>query len=121
MKQIKIVDIYNATEDLSKANGLSINAKWVLFRLRKDLKVHYDFYVEESRKLLNKCDGKIDGTSILFASEENAKEYQVKQSEIDNLDVKYKVEKQSLKLSEVPSITVAQMETLGEFIEFVPE
>ena len=121
MKQVKIVQAYMTTEDLSKIQDLSVKAKWVLYKLRKDLSYHYDFYVEESRNLFNNYKTEKKGDSIVFESVELAQEYKKKQEEIDNLEVDYQIPKQPLKLSDIPSITVPQIEHLDEFIEFEPE
>ena len=56
MKQIKIAQAYNVTEGLSKDQNLSIDAKWVLYKLRKDLYSYYEFYLTESQNLFSEYD-----------------------------------------------------------------
>jgi len=121
MKQIKIIQAYSITEELSKEDNLTINAKWVLYKLRKELSSHYEFYMNESRELFNKYETSVDGNIISFKSAEEAKEYKTKQAEIDDFEVEFSAEKQELKLSDIPCITVQQIELLDEFIEFKPE
>ena len=121
MKQIKIVQAYNTTEELSKNENLSVNAKWVLYKLRKDLHSHYDFYISESRNLFNQYETTTDENTITFKSAEEAKEYTSKQAEIDELEVELESQKNSLRLSDVPNITVQQIEILEDFVEFIPE
>ena len=121
MKQIDIINAYTITEKLSENENLSINCKWVLYKLRKELLPHYEFYIEESRKLLNEYETEINGSSITFKSEALAKEYQSKQDVIDKFEVEFESTKRSLKLSDIPNITIQQIETLDKFIEFIPE
>lgn len=121
MKQIKIAEAYNATENITKENDLSVQAKWVLYKLRKDLSSCYEFYVNESRELFSKYKTVVGKESIKFNNVEEAKDYKKKQDEIDNLEVEIVAEKQQLKLSDIPNITVQQIELLDDFIEFLPE
>lgn len=121
MKQLKIVKAYDTTEDLAKDENLSIEAKWVLYKLRKELLPHREFYFIESKKLLDQYETEIDGTTITFKTPELAQEYQEKQNEIDNFEVDAKYSKQPLKMSDIPNITIPQIEQLDEFILFKPE
>lgn len=121
MKQINLVQAYKTTDEISKSDNLSINAKWVLYKLRKELASHYEFYVNESKDLFNKYETSFDGDMILFKSIEEGKDYKIKQAEIDNFEVEFSAEKQKVKLSDIPNITVQQMEELDDFIEFTPE
>ena len=120
MKQIKVINAYAVTEELSKSDNLSIQAKWVLYRLRKDLLPHYDFYIQESRALFNRYETTNKGDFITFKSPELAAEYKESQQEIDDFEVEFN-NKQTLKLSDIPNITVQQIELLDDFIEFLPE
>ena len=121
MKQIKLIQAYTTTDEISKNDNLTISAKWVLYKLRKELASHYEFYINESRELFNKYETTADKDLITFKSAAEAKEYQTKQAEIDNFEVEFSAEKQQLKLSDIPNITVQQIELLDEFIEFSPE
>ena len=121
MIQHKIVKAYETTQELVENKDLTINAKWELFKLRKELLSCYEFYINESRDLLSKYKTEVNGNTISFESETLAKDYKVKQDEIDNFDVDKIFEKINLKLSDIPGITIPQMEKLDEFIEFTPE
>ena len=121
MKQIKIIQAYNATEELSKNESLSINAKWVLYKLRKDLYPHYEFYLTESRNVFDQYKTTVNENSVTFESEEKAREYTSRQTEIDESDIPTEFSKKQLKLSDVPNISVHQIELLEDFIEFIPE
>ena len=121
MKQYNIVKAYDITEELSKNMELSIQAKWVLYTLRKELLPYRDFYYEESKKLFDQYETEVNENTITFKTPELAKEYQQKQSEIDNFEVDAKYSKQPLKLSDIPNITIPQIEQLDEFILFKPE
>lgn len=121
MKQLKIANAYNATEEIIQSNSLSINAKWVLYNLRKELSSCFEFYFDESRELFSKYETVTNGKTIKFNTPEEATEYKLKQDEIDNFEIEFKTEKQQLKLSDIPNITVQQIELLDDFIEFLPE
>ena len=122
MKQIKIAQAYDVTNRLSKDNNLTIAGKWGLYKLRKDLLSHYEFYIEESRNLFNTYKTTTTDTgSIKFESPEYADEYLAQQANIDNFDVDVSFEKQQLKLSDIPNISIQQIELLDDFIEFLPE
>lgn len=121
MKQINIVNAYAVTDKLTQDHNLSIQAKWVLYNIRKDLLSSYEFYVTESRNLFSQYDITVNGNTISFKTPAMAAEYKSKQNDIDNLDVDINFKKQTLKLSDIPSITVSDIETLEDFIEFMPE
>lgn len=123
MKQINIVNAYIATDKLSKEDNLTINGKWVLYKLRKDLSTHYDFYVQQSRELFEEYKEYYneDTDAFDFESAEDAKKFKEKQNAIDDFEVEYTAEKPTVKLSDIPNITVQYIEVLDEFIEFIPE
>ncbi len=121
MIQLKIYKAYEETQILIKENNLSINAKWQLFKLRKELLPYYEFYASESQQLISKYKTTIKGNLIEFESPELAQEYQSKQEEIDKFDVEISLSEHQLKLSDIPNITVEQIELLDGFIEFIPE
>lgn len=121
MKQIKYIEAYNLTNELSRNTDLSINAKWILYKLRKILYPHYEFYIRESRELFDKYETTAHDDVITFESPELAIEYTTKQAEIDNLEIDEPIEQLSLKLSDIPNITIQQIELLDGFIEFIPE
>lgn len=123
MKQINIVNAYIATDKLSKADNLTINGKWVLYKLRKDLSTHYDFYVQQSRELFEEYKEYYNESTDVFdfESAEDAKKFKEKQKIIDDFEVEYAAKKPTVKLSDIPDITVQYIEVLDEFIEFIPE
>ena len=121
IKQIEVANIFNATEEITRNNNLSINAKWILYKLRKEISSNYEFYVNESRSLFERYETKVEGNTIRFYTDEEALEYKTKQDEIDNFEIEFKTEKQQLTLSDIPNITVQQIELLDDFIEFLPE
>ena len=121
MIQHKIIKAYETTQELVENKDLTINAKWELFKLRKQLLPCYEFYANETRELISKYKTEINGNTISFESAELANEFQIKQNEIDNFDIDKTFEKVNLKLSDIPGITIPQMEQLEEFVEFSPE
>ena len=120
MKQIDAANAYFVTDKLIQQKNLSIQGKWILYTLRKELNPAYEFYKKESRDLFNQYDTTADGNVINFKSPELAADYKKKQEDIDNLEID-NLEKKTLKLSDIPDITVEEIELLEKFIEFTPE
>ena len=123
MEQYKIVNAYAITDSLSNSKDLTIAAKWALYSLRKDLSPHNSFYTEESRKLIEKYNGCYitEANTIRFEDNEKATEFRKEYNALDNFDVDLDIKKYTLKLSDIPDITIKQIETLENFIEFIPE
>ena len=121
MKQIKIAQAYNVTEGLSKDQNLSIDAKWVLYKLRKDLYSYYEFYLTESQNLFSEYETTTEGSSITFKSAKEANEYTERQAKIDEFEVETEFQRKELKLSDIPNISIQQIEALEGFIDFKPE
>ena len=124
MKQINVINAYSTTEKLSDNGDLPINTKWILCQTRKTLRPHYEFQVEQNKQILEKYNGQYDQATnqINFETIDQANGFQKEHDELDNLDVEVQLDiKPTLKLSEIPNITVHQMETLEAFIEFIPE
>lgn len=123
MKQAKIMNVYSITEKLSSTEGLTPNGKWVLYITRKALTPHYEFQLTEVKKLFEKYEAEQDrekGT-FNFKTPEDAQSFKEEYDELDNLDVELDLNMQHAKLSDIPAITVQQIEALEEFIEFTPE
>lgn len=121
MKLSKINNAFSATEEITKQNDLTIKVKWTIFNIRKQLSSHVDFYGEEIRKLLDEYKPTVEGTILRFEKKEQAAEFSEKRDKIDNFEVEITIEKASLNLSDIPNITVQQMEQLEDFITFNPE
>ena len=121
MKLSKINDAYNATEEITKQNDLSIIVKWAIFNIRKQMAAHVDFYNDEIKKLLDEYKPTVEGNLLHFEKEEQAKEFSEKRNKIDDFEVEINNEKPIIKLSDIPDITVQQMEQLEDFITFNPE
>ena len=121
MKQINIVNAYMTTTELARSKNLTISGKWALYSVRKNLLSQYEFYVEESKNLYSQYKIERNENTLLFESPKLAAEYQTKQQEIDNFEVDTNVDKITCKLSDIPDITVEQIERLENFIEFMPE
>ena len=92
-----------------------------MYKLKKDLTPHFEFYIEESQKLFREYKTVQNGTRIRFETPELAKDYNDKQLKIDEFEVQTNINKQSVKLSDIPDITIQQIEALEDFIEFDPE
>lgn len=120
MKQIDIINAYSVTETLSDDPSLTIKGKWVLYQVRKELTPHYEFQVQENKRLLEQYNGQYDANTnkINFETAELAQDFQREHNDLDNLEIELNVIKPSLSLKDIPNITVHQIETLEDFIEF---
>lgn len=121
MKQSKINIAFSATEELIKQSDLSISGKWILFKVRKELSVHMDFFKDEMNKLLEEFHPSFENNMLKFESADKRIEFEKRQKELENFEIKTVFTKETLKLSDIPGITVPQMEMLQDFIEFNPE
>ena len=123
MKQIKITNAYAVTDALANDPSLTLKGKWAFYSLRKALAPHYDFQVEENKRLTEKYKGTYDPSTnmINFESPEIRDEFVKEHNDLDNLEVDITFSKQKLSLTDVPKITISQIEALEDFIEFIPE
>ena len=121
MKQSRIINAYSITEALSSSESLTTMGKWVLYSVRKTLSPHYEFQMEENKKLIEKYNGKVSENTIQFETPEDATAFQKEFNEIEELEIDMDFKKQEVKLSDIPDITIKQMEALEDFIEFIPE
>lgn len=120
MKQFIINKIYNETEELTKQD-LTIQGKWIIYKIRKTLLPHIEFYQGEVQKLLDEYKPEYENENLKFKTPEIAQEFLNKEQEVENFEVEVQNTKESLKLSDIPGISIQQMELLEDFIEFVPE
>lgn len=121
MKQITINAAYTATEELINQENLTINGKWILFKIRKELTPHMDFFKEEMNKLVEEFNPTFEDNLLKFETPQKRMEFEQRQRELENFEVEMNFSKETLKLSDVPGIKVPQMEKLEDFVEFNPE
>ena len=117
MKQYKIIAAYNAAEKLSEFE-ITEKEQWEIYQLRKALRSHYDFQVEREEDLKKRYAKFADSQGNL--DEEKANEVMQELNKIGNLDIELsEIRKPKIKL--VSGINCKMMETLEDFVEFIPE
>ena len=118
MKQLQIVNAYNKMESLADNKNLSKESQWALYKLRKDLKPHFDFQVEQEENLRDKYLPFADERQML--PPDKTQEYVKELDEIGNLEIDMGAfEKARIPL--VDGISFKTMEDLEDFIEFYTE
>ena len=118
MKQSKIIRAYEISDKLAEQTDLTNEGKWVLFMLRKDLSSSYEFNQQRYVEILNKYKGTVNGDKITFDSPETAQKFKKELDELSEMDTELDIKTQELSLSDIPSITVHEVEALQDFINF---
>ena len=121
MIQTKINNTYQYLQEIKQIRINGNSARQIYF-LKKALEPHFQFYLEETRKLIEECGGTIgEGGRINFADVEKAREYMKLQTELDNAEVDVNVEVVTISLSQNPNLTLSaeDIENVEGFIEFI--
>lgn len=120
MTNFEINNIYTVTEKLSEKDQFSDSVLWCLFKLRKDLREHVDFYNERLKSIQDKYvsyadeNGQIHG-EVMDKYVNDVKELGLMDKDISN------VAKYDISIKEFKGITVHDMESLEPFINFTNE
>lgn len=121
MTQAKINNTYQYLLDIKnvRING---NSARKLYFLRKELESHFQFYIDESRKLIEEYGGTLgEKGQINFTNADKAKEYIKLQSELDNAEVDINTPIVQISLAQNPNLTLSEndIENVEGLIEFV--
>lgn len=121
MTQAKINNTYQYLLDIKnvRING---NPARKLYFLRKELESHFQFYIDESRKLIEEYGGTLgEKGQINFTNADKAKEYIKLQSELDNAEVDINTPIVQISLAQNPNLTLSEndIENVEGLIEFV--
>ena len=120
MTNFEINNIYTVTEKLSEKDQFSDSVLWCLFKLRKDLREHVEFYNERLKSIQDKYvsyadeNGQIHG-EVMDKYINDVKELGLMDKDISN------VAKYDISIKEFKGITVHDMESLEPFINFTNE
>ena len=116
MKQLKIINAYKATEVLANNTSLSNDIQWSIYRLRKALTPHIEFYKEREQAIKDKYSMFIDDKG--YISGEEASKFQNEIQELNNMDKDIDFEPCEIQVPEGNGITALIMEQLEGFIQF---
>lgn len=110
---------------MSTINGLGqkymkSTTAYKLFRLKKALESIIEFQVEEEQKLIDELGGTINQNGMVhFDDREAGIQFAERRNELNNLECDLDIEKQDISMSEIPEISIAGIESLEAFINWV--
>ena len=114
MKQINIINAYNALESLSDIKDFHAKEQWALYSLRKELRSFVDFYKERMNVLTNKYKEFADDQGVITG--QPYIDYMNEKDELDNMEIEQEINK--IQLPIVDGITFLTIESLDDFITF---
>ena len=118
MKQIQIITAYNKMESLADNKNLSKENQWALYKLRKALKPHFDFQIEQEEGIRDKYLPFVNEQQML--PPDKTQEYLKELDELGNLEIEME-DFEKVKIPLVDGINFKMMEELENFIEFYTE
>ena len=118
MKQYKIIQAYKATNRIKELVDIPNDVAFTFYKLRKKLQPQWDFQVERETAIQQKYEFSIDGNNIVFKNPEDAKSCTKEMEELANMDIDLNIEKIPLQISDHPLLSVEEMETLEDFLEY---
>ena len=94
-------------------------AAYKLFRLKKKLKDAADFQTEQETKLVEEMGGQIgERGKVNFDDPEKYIQFAEKQKELSDMEYEVEGEKIGMYMTELPNLSVGDMETLDPFIDW---
>ena len=94
-------------------------AAYKLFRLKKKLADAADFQTEQETKAIAEMGGKVgDRGKVLFEEPEKYVEFAKRQKELSDMEYEFDGDKISMYMTELPNLSVGDMESLDAFIEW---
>jgi hypothetical protein len=114
--QGKAVLAYTTLAQMSRKPMPSF-AAYKLFRLKKALSPVVEFQSEQEMKLVDELGGKItEAGMIQIDGADKRKEYAEKHRELEAMACEIDLEKITMTMKELPELSVADMETLDDFV-----
>lgn len=116
----KAVEAYAALTqmgDIRRAPATQIK----LFKLKKLLQPSFEFFSEEERKLVDEFGGTIDPMGrVMFEDKSKNSKYVEERKQLMDLECGVELDsKITIHATELKEISIAEMEALEEFVEFV--
>lgn len=116
--QKKAINAYRTIAKLSQQPMNSFTA-YKMFKLKKALNDPFEFVSEQEKKFVDEIGGVInDEGRIVFKTVEDSEQYLKKRSELDETECDVNIKKTAFTLNELPDLSVADMESLDEFVEW---
>lgn len=112
------VAVFSALAQMSR-KPMNSFAAFKLFRLKKAVAPIVEFQSEQEIKIVDELGGKVTDTGMIqIEDKEKRKEYADRHKELENMECDVDIEKMTMCMKEIPEITLADMETLEDFIEW---
>lgn len=100
-------------------NPMPSFAAYKLFRLKKKLADAADFQTEQETKIVDEMGGKIgERGKVLFDEPDKYLDFAKRQKEIADMEYEFDGEKIGMYMTELPNLSVGDMETLDPFIDW---
>lgn len=116
--QGKAVSAYTTISRIGQQQMLSFTA-YKFFRLKKALAPVIEFQSEQETKKVEELGGKISGAGmILIENKDKRVAYNEWHKELENLPCEVGTEKISMRMKELPEMSVADMDSLDDFIDW---
>ena len=116
--QGKAVTAFATLAQMSK-KPMNSFAAYKLFRLKKALAPIVEFQSEQEQKLIAELGGTITETGMIKIDDaEKRKEFSKQQKELGEMECEIETEKIFMVPKEMPELSVSDMESLEEFIEW---
>ena len=115
MKQFDIIRAFNTLEALSNKK-ITDEAQWNIFKLRKSLLPHVEFFNERLDAIKDRYRPFADENENITG--EKFHEFMSEFDELKNMDKELDIKKFTLTLTGETGITAMEMETLDSFIDF---
>ena len=93
-------------------------AAYKLFKLKKAMQDSVDFQAEQEEKFVTELGGEISAEGrIVFKDADKGAEYNGKRKALAEMECEIGIDKPLFNVRELPEISIAELETLDDFIE----
>lgn len=118
MKQSKIIEAYKATNRIKDLKDIPNDIAYTFYKIRKLLQPQWDFQLERENALKEKYGFTFEEGKVKFNSQQDAIECDKEMFDLANMDIELSIEKQTLKITDRPLLTVSEMESLEDFLNY---
>ena len=119
VKQGKAIPAMATINSIGQKSMKSTTA-YKLFRLKKALESIIEFQVEQEQKLIDEFGGTINQNGMVhFDDKDIGIKFTERRNELTNMECDLEIEKQDISMSEIPEISIAGIESLDEFINWI--
>ncbi len=120
MKQIDLIRGYGALKRLS-SESLPISDAYGIFTVCKQIEPQYMFEMEQEKKILSEVNGTVaENGDLHFDTPEQAKEFQERVSELQDMDVALEIKPITIKMSGLNQVRIRPEDFgfLSPFVKF---